>query len=601
MTDKPEQTTPPSYQPEGQTTETPEYREISPYELQEILEQHEKWLESDKYKKWKELSDNEKRKKAHFKDGRANLSLANLRSANLRKANLQGADLYRVDLDSAVLSKANLGNAILRRANLRQAKLRGAIFRESVLQDADFTNATGLLARQFAEANVSGATLPEDIAKFDGLGYVEEISKKAGKLFISMLLGCVYAWLTIGTTRDVRLLTNSASSPLPIIGTDIPIVGFYFAAPLLLLSLYVWLHLYLQRLWKGLSELPAIFPDGKPLDEKVYPWLLNGFVRSHVEMLKRTRPPLSRIEVGIAIFLTWWLVPLTILFLWGRFLTRHDWPITALHIVLFGLTAWVGITFYELAKATLRGDDFSGFSWKPFLKQVIGYQHKVVQIALGIIFVLSMGAIYSPYSWTPTVYSWVGFSPFADLEEEDISIKPSTWTGQKEKIKDEIPLVKGAKLQGANLRQANMKRVFLIKADLRRAQLQGANLGYAQLQGVNLEEAQLQGADLRVAQLQGADLRRAQLQGAELRVAQLRGANLEEAQLQGADLWVAQLQRANLRGATLEKANLRGANLRGAKHLTQAQLNQACVDEETILPEGLTRPKPCSKEKLPKK
>ncbi len=53
--------------------------------------------------------------------------------------------------------------------------------------------------------------------------------------------------------------------------------------------------------------------------------------------------------------------------------------------------------------------------------------------------------------------------------------------------------------------------------------------------------------------------------------------------------------------AHLEKADLREANLTGATSLTQAQLNQACADENTTLPEGLTRPKPCPEEELPKK
>jgi hypothetical protein len=47
-------------------------------------------------------------------------------------------------------------------------------------------------------------------------------------------------------------------------------------APLILLGVYFYLHLYLQRLWRDLSTLPAVFPDGEALDEKAYPWLLNG-------------------------------------------------------------------------------------------------------------------------------------------------------------------------------------------------------------------------------------------------------------------------------------------------------------------------------------
>jgi len=221
----------------------------------------------------------------------AHLAEANLQKAILAKANLKEAHLAEANLQEAYLVEANLQKTNFRQANLQKASFNGAILREADLQDADLTGATGLLASQFAGTNVSGAKLPEDIAKFDGLAHIEELSKSAKKLFISMLLGCVYAWLTIATTTDVGLLTNSSSSPLPVIQAKIPIAGFYFAAPLILLSLYGWLHLYLQRLWKGLSELPAIFPDGKPLDEKVYPWLLNGFVRSHVALLKLTRSP----------------------------------------------------------------------------------------------------------------------------------------------------------------------------------------------------------------------------------------------------------------------------------------------------------------------
>jgi len=104
--------------------------------------------------------------------------------------------------------------------------------------------------------------------------------------------------------------------------------------------------------------------------------------------------------------------------------------------------------------------------------------------------------------------------------------------------------------------------------------------------------------DLRNTNLQHAFLREAQLQHAFLREAQLQDAFLIEAQLQHAYLGRAQLQHAylgdaNLEDAYLDKANLRGANLSGVKRLTQDQINNSCTDENTILPEGLTRPAPC--------
>jgi len=50
----------------------------------------------------------------------------------------------------------------------------------------------------------SPLALPDGIAKFDGLGEVEEISKNARKIFFTMLAGCIYSWLTIATTTDAH-------------------------------------------------------------------------------------------------------------------------------------------------------------------------------------------------------------------------------------------------------------------------------------------------------------------------------------------------------------------------------------------------------------
>ena len=107
----------------------------------------------------------------------------------------------------------------------------------------------------------------------------------------------------------------------------------------------------------------------------------------------------------------------------------------------------------------------------------------------------------------------------------------------------------------------------------------------------NLSKTNLTGAILTGADLTGAILTEAYLGGGDLRGADLGKANLTKAYLRGADLGK----------ANLTKANLFKTNLTGATNLTQAQLNQAYVDEHTKLPEGLTRPKPCSKEELPKK
>ena len=110
---------------------------------------------------------------------------------------------------------------------------------------------------------------------------------------------------------------------------------------------------------------------------------------------------------------------------------------------------------------------------------------------------------------------------------------------------------RGRDLTGAIFNFANLQKV-----DFDGAELQGASLDYADLQGGWMAYAQLQGASLYLARLQGISLAFAQLQGAFLVGAQLQGALLAAAQLQGADLFNAQLQGASLQAARLESAIL---------------------------------------------
>jgi uncharacterized protein YjbI with pentapeptide repeats len=503
----------------------------------------------------------------------ADLWGAKLRKAYLREANLQKASLWEADLEEAELWNANLQQASLRRVNLQRATLSGTILREANLQQANLTEAKDLLSEQFAGTNVSGAKLPPDIHKFEGtLRIIEETSKNARKIFFAMLLGCVYSWLTIATTTDVRLLTNTASSPLPIIGTEIPIAWFYVVAPLVLICLYFYFHLYLDNLWKGLAGLPAIFPDGKPLDQTAYPWLLNTIVCRHFIKLKK-RPIIAHMKEWITILLAWWVVPFTMIGFWLRYIPRHDWKGTYLHIALLTVSIFVASIFYHSAAKTLRGEKSGGIHWKMKFKKARNYIFVANAFLLGLLlYVLSFGAIegvnylmYIPGPGDETLEDTTGVGvieilvpyafqyfafgsdiyPFADLYEANVSTKPINWTGQQ----DQVSLVKGARLTNGDLRWSFAARSFLVNADLRGsnlswsilndADLRGANFGDRLLglhPGANLQYASLSRSKLKGAQLVGADLRHSILRSADFRGADFMYTSLDDADLQGADL-----------------------------------------------------------------
>ena len=93
-------------EPQEQASDRPP---MPPEKLQEILEAHRKWVESER------------------KEGeRANLVDANLQKANLGRANLQGAYLREANLQGVFLGEANLQGAFLGEANLQGATLVGA-------------------------------------------------------------------------------------------------------------------------------------------------------------------------------------------------------------------------------------------------------------------------------------------------------------------------------------------------------------------------------------------------------------------------------------------------------------------------------------------
>ena len=99
--------------------------------------------------------------------------------------------------------------------------------------------------------------------------------------------------------------------------------------------------------------------------------------------------------------------------------------------------------------------------------------------------------------------------------------------------------------------------------------------GGASCAGCNLFQA-----DLGNLTLKNKNLSRARLRQAEMSAAILNGTNFS-----GADL-----RDVNAYGALFTGANFSGAEMDRASGLTQSQLNRACGDESTRLPNGMRIP-----------
>ena len=521
---------------------------ISENNLDQVLAAHQKWLNSrpqvgmpgnlaniDMY--GMDLSNKDLRYVQLQGSCLRKTTLRNLRGAQLGSADLVGANLVGAYAREAVFSDADLTYANLRGADLKRARfsnsnLIGAVFRDADLQDATFAGAKGILAEQFAGANVSGTDLPDAVKGFESLKIADEASKNCRKLHFTLIAACAYCWLTIATTTDTNILLNSASLSLPIIGSRIPIVGFYCIAPILLFTLYVYFNLNLQRLWEVFAQLPSVFPDGCPLDKKTFPWLLNGLVRNFSPRLQAERPALFWVQTVVAMGIAWWVVPITLCCFWIRSITRHSWPLTAFLSALAIIALFSGYKFSELAKASLQGHSLPRFTFRGFWKGPRQYLRDIGVFLVSCLplIVVSYGAMegvppdvtraasnprsylprhepWNPMVWVPQAMQRLGYRPFAEFPDTDLSEKPANWGAGHE----ETSSVKGARLGNTKMPYAFGTKAFMVNADLQYSNLQGAILQNADARGANFENSKLSSTDF-----YGADLRHADFMGADL-------------------------------------------------------------------------------------
>ena len=81
------------------------------------------------------------------------------------------------------------------------------------------------------------------------------------------------------------MLFGGALTSLPIIQVPVSIASFYLAVPFLLLGVYACFHFQLGAFWEAVSEMPAIFPDGRNFQGLEY-------LTIHIQ-----RVPIERIDV----------------------------------------------------------------------------------------------------------------------------------------------------------------------------------------------------------------------------------------------------------------------------------------------------------------
>jgi len=563
------------------STPAPPKVDTAEWALEEALANHKEWLDSQA-----------------ATGGKADLQKAQLEDRELIGVSLRYADLQDANLKSADLLLADLRDACLVRANLEESCLVGVNLEGANLEGASLESAMGLLPRQLAGANLHEASLPATISEFNALVDFQRTSMTAARLFATTFAVSLLSCLIIWKTKDVQLLTDSAIIPYlhsAAAAAAAPTDEIYLIAPAALLAIYLWFLYNLQRVWDAVLELPAVFPDGRMLGQKG-PRIITGLLRTHFRWMNPDAPSTRMIEKGLSVLLAYWTVPLVLLFFWARYLTLQEMHGTFLQEALILIA--VGAALY-CTTSTGRPAERWVVQGKPESLTIARLKRlKPASVLIALFVVLSFFSIGTiagvPHDqqrapqfasasirrWAPSVLWMVGYDPYAELTEASVSQRPPDWTGAD----DQVPAVRGARLNGTNFRYAQAYGIFLAGAHLFRANFQGAFMSEADLRGADLGQANLRFAVLDRAQMNHANLDRAVLDGANLTRVDLRGANLSycslanaellDARLDGVSFYGAHAENASLVRGNLEKADMREAHLQGA-NLDSADLQQA--------------------------
>jgi uncharacterized protein YjbI with pentapeptide repeats len=455
---------------------------------------------------------------------------------------------------------------------------------------------------------------------------VNAAAERVRVLWLGYIALLAYLFVAVGAVTPRALLLENPVK-LPILNVELPLVGFFAVAPILLLTNHFYLLLQLLGLGRRIREFndeiakTGIGEEGgrrerRKLDTFVIVQMLGG--------TKEERQGLTNILFRWMAFITLVLAPVALLlFIQLQFLPYQDQPVTWLHrislavdlallwafwpsIKLGDWAPWRGtplraaaVTFIMLfacVVATFPGEfadgGFSAKEWsKPedsFLSPLKGWLFGNLKIGTE----RTKGQLFLARALDLPDTVLIDLDKFDKMKQRQDK--------NQEKNNEQTGLLATSRtlsLRGRHLRGANFERSDLRGVDLFGAQLEGASLSYASLQGASLgiahlqraslEDARLQGASLEYASLQGASLKHAKLQGAWLSGAHLQGALLKYASLQGAWLFDASLQgawldRASLQGASLDIAHLQGASLIGAS-LQGAKLNGAKLQGASLI------------------
>jgi uncharacterized protein YjbI with pentapeptide repeats len=163
-----------------------------------------------------------------------------------------------------------------------------------------------------------------------------------------------------------------------------------------------------------------------------------------------------------------------------------------------------------------------------------------------------------------------------------------------------------ADLSASDLRNSNFQKAIFFKTNLARASLAGSDAEGANFEGVvasrtDFSNGNYKNTNFLKAEIGRSNFSNSNLENANMSKADFSRVNFFNSNLKGVNLAFSNISRANftsinidenfsLEGAYMFLTRIEGLDLSASKSLKQWQINMACGNEKTILPEGLSAP-----------
>jgi hypothetical protein len=202
--------------------------------------------------------------------------------------------------------------------------------------------------------------MAEDQAIQNQRNAINEGSKTVRNTYLSYLAVTVYIWIAIESITHTQLLIPEDKLPLPVLGIGLPVVDFFFIAPILLLLMHTYFMIHITQfallLDQHRCQKNRLSPTWK---SELDPAIFTGFFLAE----EGERGFAGWLRDAFVLVSFWCVVPIIICRIQLKFLPYHHSFITLLHQGLLLLSIVLSLLFYCRIKPLQQKMKFKNWFW----------------------------------------------------------------------------------------------------------------------------------------------------------------------------------------------------------------------------------------------